>query len=72
LELPAITLLFGVRLADDDVECEAPAGQLVEGRHLAGEQGGRDEPRPVRDQIGHSRSPRGRVHGDQEPLGGRG
>ena len=32
----AITLLFGVRLAGDDVECEAAAGQLVEGRRPCG------------------------------------
>jgi hypothetical protein len=33
----AVTLLLGIRLASDDVERKAAAGQLIKGRDLAGE-----------------------------------
>ena len=67
----AVALLLGVRLAGDDVERETAAGQLIEGCDLAGEQGGRDEARPVSNQIRHPLGPRRRVHGHEEALGRR-
>ena len=67
----AIAFLLGVRLAGNDVECEAAAGQLIESGRFAGEQSGRDEPRPVRDQIGQSLGLGCRVHGYEEALGRR-
>ena len=47
----AVAFLLGIGLASDDVERDAAAGQLVEGRDLAGEQGGCDEARPMRDRY---------------------
>ncbi len=68
----AVTLLLGVRLAGDDVQREAAAGQLIEGRDLAGEQSGCDEARPVCNQVRQALRLRGRVHCHEEALGGRG
>ena len=64
----AVAFLLGVGLAGDDVERKTAAGQLIEGRDLAGKQGGRDEAWPVSDKICHPLGPRRRVHCHEEAL----
>jgi hypothetical protein len=46
----AVSFLFGIGLAGDNVERHA-AGELIEGCHLARKQGGRHEAGPMSDQI---------------------
>ena len=47
----AVSFLFGIGLAGDNVQRDAAAGELVEGCHLAREQGGRHEARPMSYQV---------------------
>ncbi len=65
----AVALLLLVGLAGDDVDCEPAVGEMIEGRDLARHQGGRDEARPVRDQIAELARVVGGVQRDKESFG---
>jgi hypothetical protein len=47
----AVSFLFGIGLAGDNVQRDAATGEMVEGCHFTREQGGRHEAGPMRDQI---------------------
>ena len=52
----------------NDVNCDAPASELIERRELARGECWRGETRPVRDHKAESLGHRGRMRGDQNAL----
>lgn len=67
----ALVLLLGIAGARDDVDRDAPAGELIEGGDLARRQGRRDESRTMGDEKTQPFGVLRRVLGDQKPLGRR-